>query len=147
MGGGFFFRSEQSEKEVLERERGNLIEKAIRCQETILKLRLIYSKFKKDDELVRLIYGDLSFATMLKMANKAGQLEKQGGANVKKWEPRQFILNDSFLLYYGSKSDKTPKGIIRMDHSRAEKSDLSRSGLLRLKNNSLNKTFFFFFFF
>ncbi len=84
---------------MLERERGNLIEKAIRCQETMLKLKAMYNKYPKEEDLVKKIYTDTGFADMMKTASKTGVLQKQGGANVKNWASRHFVLNDCFLLY------------------------------------------------
>ena len=52
---------EVREKEQLVLERANLIEIAIKCQESQLKLRSIYGKFKKDSELLSLVYSDISY--------------------------------------------------------------------------------------
>ena len=58
--------------EQLQRERANLITVAIKCQEGQLKLRAIYGKFKKDSELLALVYGDVDFSSMLPMSVKVG---------------------------------------------------------------------------
>jgi hypothetical protein len=61
-------------------------------------------------------------------------MQKQGGANQKKWADRHFVLNDTFVFYYANKGDKEPKGIIRMDQAKAvEKADLGSLG----KQNAL----------
>ena len=57
---------EVAEKEQLALERANLIEIAIKCQESQLKLRSIYGKFKKDSELLSLVYSDISYVSLLR---------------------------------------------------------------------------------
>ena len=116
---------EVAEKEQLQRERANLIEIAIKCQESQLKLRSIYGKFKKDSELLALVYSDISYENMVRVSSKVGMLQKQGGSNTKKWDARQVIIADSFFAQYAGRKDKHPKGIIRMDQARAEVVDLS----------------------
>lgn len=123
----------KNEKAIFAKEKVNLIQTAVRCQTTIVKLKHIYDKFKTDEELLRLIYGDASFKTMMKSSTlvKGGTMNKQGGNDPKKWALRHFVLTDIFLVYYGSPTDKSPKGVIRMDQCRTEKVDLS----------SISKTF------
>jgi myosin-6 len=112
-------------KETFMRERANLIQIAITCQESQLKLRSIYGKIKKDSELLTLVYSDISYENMVRVGSKVGMLTKQGGSNTKKWEARQVIISDSFFCQYTGRKDKNPKGIIRMEHARAEAWDLS----------------------
>lgn len=100
-------------------------ELAIKCQESQLKLRSIYGKFKKDSELLALVYSDISYENMVRVSSKVGMLQKQGGSNTKKWDARQVIIADSFFAQYAGRKDKHPKGIIRMDQARAEVVDLS----------------------
>jgi hypothetical protein len=47
---------ETAAKDQLQRERANLIDKAMLCQVVQHKLRNIYSKFKKVSDLVQLVY-------------------------------------------------------------------------------------------
>ena len=117
--------SEVAEKETLQRERTNLIDVAVRCQEFQQKLRNIYTKLKKDSDLISLIYGDQSYETMIRHNTKAGAIMKQGGSNVQKWQTRFLVLVDCFLLYYANKKDKSPKGVIRMYQAIPDKVDLS----------------------
>jgi len=106
---------ETAAKDQLVRERANLIDKAMLCHIVQHKLKNIYSKFKKVADLVQLIYGDVSYAAVVAHNSKVGAMMKQGHHNVNKWEMRHCVLADCFLLYYGSKKDSSPKGIIRMD--------------------------------
>eukprot|EP00035_Acanthoeca_spectabilis_P040063 m.67090 g.67090 ORF g.67090 m.67090 type:complete len:1274 (+) comp9847_c0_seq3:175-3996(+) len=112
-------------RDQLQRERTNLIDKAMLCQVVQHKLRNIYSKFKKVSDLVQLVYGDVAYSVVVAHNTKAGALLKQGHHNENKWENRHIVLADSFLLYYGNKKDTTPKGIIRMDQAKAEKWELA----------------------
>jgi len=115
--------------EHLEREKVNLIDIAVKCQEAQFKLRHVYEKFPKEIDLVRLLFGDTSFNTALRGNSIYGVLQKQGGDNTKKWADRHFILNDTFLFYFAQKGDKEPRGVIRMDLVKAvEKVDLSSLG-------------------
>jgi len=115
--------------EHLEREKVNLIDIAVKCQEAQFKLRNVYEKFPKELDLVRLLFGDTSFNTALRGNSIYGVLQKQGGDNTKKWAERHFILNDTFLFYFAAKGDKEPRGIIRMDLVKSiEKVDLSSLG-------------------
>ena len=76
-----------------------------------------------------MIFGDYSFNHILRGNYVYAVMQKQGGANQKKWADRHFILNDTFLFYYAGKGDKEPKGIIRMDQAKAvEKADLNSLG-------------------
>ncbi|KJE91980.1 MYO6 protein, variant [Capsaspora owczarzaki ATCC 30864] len=121
---------DQSEKlALMDKERNQLIDIAIKCQQSQMKLRNIYSKFNnKEFDLAKIIYGDISFNTATRGASKIGELSKQGGDNVKKWATRHFILNENFLFYFGGQTDKEPKGIIRMDQAVIEKRDLTKLG-------------------
>jgi len=115
--------------EHLDREKVNLIEIAVKCQEAQFKLRHVYEKFPKEMDLVRLLLGDTSFNTALRGNSIYSVLQKQGGDNKKKWAERHFILNDNFLFYFAAKGDKEPRGIIRMDLVKVlEKVDLSSLG-------------------
>eukprot|EP00051_Salpingoeca_urceolata_P000871 m.36831 g.36831 ORF g.36831 m.36831 type:complete len:1395 (+) comp11051_c0_seq2:57-4241(+) len=120
--------SEEKQKaiELLEIEKTNLIEVAILCQETQLKLRHVYNHFdNRPEDLVKIMFGDCSFNTVVKSATCVGQLGKQGGADSRKWSTRHVVLADIFLLYYGGKHDKTPKGVTRVDTAIAGACDLS----------------------
>ena len=105
--------------QLLETERAQLIEVAIKCQEAQMKLRNVYEKFSKETDLVRLLFGDLTYPTALRGKSLEGQFNKQSGSNAKKWEMRHFVLNDHFVLFYVDRKDKEPRGIIRMDQVRA----------------------------
>jgi len=115
--------------EGLEREKTNLIEIAIKCQEAQFKLRHVYEKFPNETDLVKVLFGDSSFNTSMRGSSLYAVLSKQGGSNTKKWADRHFVLNDTFLFYYEKKGDKEPKGVIRMDLAKSvEKIDLSSLG-------------------
>eukprot|EP00039_Didymoeca_costata_P004049 m.71095 g.71095 ORF g.71095 m.71095 type:complete len:1393 (+) comp12208_c0_seq1:11-4189(+) len=131
---------------VLQKEKANLIDVAIKCQESQLKLRSIYGKFKKEAELLSLVYDDISYENLMRSAIKVGMLSKQAGSNVKKWDARQIIVLDKFCVFYETRKAKTPKGIIRMDHSRAEGVDLSGIGKqfgIRVTDMTTTKEYFF----
>ncbi len=103
-------KTEQMDKQV-----SYLKAKATKGTEDLCKLKILYAALKKDEDIIKLLFGDLAYASLARNSFKAGQLEKQGGANMKKWEPRHVAINDVFLCYYGSDKDKTPKGIVRLD--------------------------------
>jgi len=42
-------------------------------------------------------------------------VQKQGGSHVNKWQTRYLIIADNYLFYFASVSDKTPKGLARID--------------------------------
>lgn len=74
----------------------------------------------KEEEVVKLLYPDVSCGAMARSASKArgshapltvqfGELAKQGGSDKKKWASRYVALCDTFLLYYAGKSDKHAK--------------------------------------
>ena len=114
---------------LLEAERQQLIEVAYRCQEAQMQLRHVYEKFPKEADLVKLLFGDLTFATAMRGSAAVALMYKQGGSNTKKWEQRHLVLNNHFLLYYQDKKDKEPRGIIRLDQAvKVEKVDLSAVG-------------------
>ena len=94
----------------------------------LLQLRSIYGKFKKESELLQLVYTDTSFPQLQRLAHKQGTIAKQAGNNVKKWDMKQIVVIDSFLVWFDTQSDKKPKGIVRMDEARSEVCDLSVIG-------------------
>jgi hypothetical protein len=135
---------------LLEKEKSSLIEVAIRCKFAQvrlfspclrdvalpfslldleqMRLKSIYNQYKNEADLAKLLFGDMSYKTVVRGHSRAGPLNKMGGTNAKKWAMREFILNDFLLFYYATQSDKEPKGIIRMDHAVVEKCDLASMG-------------------
>lgn len=133
----------QKKKEQLDVERFNLISVAVKCQEAQLKLRTIFGKLKEED-VIKMLYGDDSCATLNRNASRVGELHKQGGSDKKKWATRYVVLNDIFLLYYAGKSDKHCKGVIRMDQARAERVELpTRPFTFKITINVTGREFFF----
>eukprot|EP00050_Salpingoeca_kvevrii_P012733 m.24471 g.24471 ORF g.24471 m.24471 type:complete len:1371 (-) comp4280_c0_seq1:120-4232(-) len=114
---------------LLERERNNLIEKAMKCQVAQMKLLEVYSKFKKEEDLAAHLFGDISFNGTIRTSPKFGVLLKQGGADTKKWQSRHVVLHDFFLFYYSSKSEKKPRGAVRLDQCLIEEKDFSEHSI------------------
>lgn len=136
---------------IMNEEKEKLIKTALIAQSDQRKLKIIADRFdNKIENFVKLIYGELTFPTMLKDCTKYSQVKKQGGANVTKWQKRFLILNGNFLLYYASTEDKEPKGIIHLENELCSisKVDLSKNkvdhdhAFTIVKKNS-NRSFFF----
>ncbi|KCV69582.1 hypothetical protein H696_04004 [Fonticula alba] len=104
-------------------ERQRLINIAIRCQEAQRQLHNVYEKFPKELDLLKLLFGDSSYATAMRGQSLAGSLQKQSGSSAKKWNSRLCVLNDIFLMYFADKKDKEPRGIIRVDQVRCVEPD------------------------
>ena len=67
----------------------------------------------KIEDVAKLIFGDLTFHHIIRDCTKHGLLVKQGGAHVNRWQARHVVINENFLFYYASPSDKIPKGLSR----------------------------------
>lgn len=111
---------EEAQNKIAEymKEKKKLVDTAISAQsdqKKLLKISENYTVQQKQDNLVKMIYGDLSYNTLSKNSTKQGEVRKQGGENKGKWQKRFLILNDNYLLYYGSPSDKEPKGVVIID--------------------------------
>lgn len=112
-----------------EKERDKLIQTALNAQTDQRKLKQIIEKFDKQPEgYLKLLYGDVSFPTMVKESVKHGEVMKQGGDNKGKWQKRYIVLTDSHLLYYASTTDKEPRGLVRIagDTTACSKADLKK---------------------
>jgi len=119
----------QNKIATLEKEKQSLITTALNAQEDQRKLRIITDKFtSKPLEFVKLIHDNVSFNNMIKGCAKQGVVKKQGGAKEGKWQNRHLVLNDSYLYYYASTSEKEPRGVVRMDNDSviSSRCDLSK---------------------
>jgi len=101
--------------ESLEKEKEILVTTCLNAQTAQNRLKTIFERYPKHDQLARLVFGDLAFNTVVRGSSKYSALKKQGGQHVNKWQQRHVILNDNFLFYYSSPGDKEPKGVIRLD--------------------------------
>jgi len=131
-------------------EKEGLIKTALAAQEDQRKLAVIMEKYEtKPEEFVKLMFGDLSFANMVRSSSKNGQVKKQGGKNNTKWQKRFLVLNGSFLLYYASTEDKEPKGVVRLDNESVvtSKCDLSKLKMEHaftiVKKDKTSRAYFF----
>jgi len=110
-------RNKEAELKVkqFEAQKHTLISAALNAQEAQRKLKELVDKFPKPEDLAKLLFGDLSFNTVMRNCSKYGLLRKQGGGNISKWQNRHVILNDIFMFYFSSPGDKAPKGVVRLD--------------------------------
>jgi len=100
---------------LLEAEKVKLTQTALALQETKRKFKQLIERYPKQEDLAKLLCGDISFANQVKDCVKHGMVQKQGGNHVNRWQTRYVVLTDCFLFYYGSVSDKLPKGLARID--------------------------------
>jgi len=118
----------------LEAEKIKLTQTALSLQESKRKLKSLCDRYPKLEDLAKLIFGDLSFSYIIKECSKHGLVQKQGGNHVNRWQIRHLVVNDNFLLYYATPSDKLPKGLSRIDGEHLV--DVSKCDLSNLKKEN-----------
>ena len=124
-----------SEKHKLcEKEKVKLTKMVLQLQESKRKFKALIEKYPKQEDLAKLLFGELTFTQVVRDCTKHGLLQKQGGSHVNRWQPRHIIINENFLFYFGSASDKAPKGLARIDGDFLQ--EVSKIDLASLKKDN-----------